>query len=129
MLIVVDFAVTFVVVFVVFVSTALAMNCVVFVPKVVVVEELSVTVIVFCDVFFAVTDCVLKKSGVKMPVHKFILYSISIYNFHSLLQYIDVFLFHFILPPFVEIFTITYGYYSIKWLWLLEKMKIGRMDM
>ncbi|CCZ43012.1 unknown [Clostridium sp. CAG:122] len=70
MLIVVDFAVTFVVVFVVFVSTALAMNCVVFVPKVVVVEELSVTVIVFCDVFFAVTDCVLKKSGVKMPVHK-----------------------------------------------------------
>ncbi len=70
MLIVVDFAVTFVVVFVVFVSTALAVNCVMFVPKVVVVEELSVTVIVFCDVFFAVTDCVLKKSGVKMPVHK-----------------------------------------------------------
>ena len=29
--------------------------------------------------------------------YKFILYSISIYNFHSLLQYIDVFLFHFIL--------------------------------
>ena len=38
MLIVVDFAVTFVVVFVVFVSTALAVNCVMFVPKVVVVE-------------------------------------------------------------------------------------------
>ena len=53
MLIVVVFAVTFVVVFVVFVSTALAVNCVMFVPKVVVVEELSVTVIVFCDVFFA----------------------------------------------------------------------------
>ena len=70
MLIVVVFAVTFVVVFVVFVSTALAVNCVMFVPKVVVVEELAVTVIVFCDVFFAVTDCVLKKSGVKMPVHK-----------------------------------------------------------
>ena len=29
--------------------------------------------------------------------YKFILYSISIYNSHSLLQYIDVFLFHFIL--------------------------------
>ena len=67
MLIVVDFAVTFVVVFV---STAVAMDCVMFVHKIVVVEELSVTVIVFCDVVFAVTDCVLKKSGVKMPVHK-----------------------------------------------------------
>ena len=62
MLIVVDFAVTFVVVFV---STAVAMDCVMFVHKIVVVEELSVTVIVFCDVVFAVTDCVLKKSGVK----------------------------------------------------------------
>ena len=67
MLIVVDFAVTFVVVFV---STAVAMDCVMFVHNIVVVEELSVTVIVFCDVVFAVTDCVLKKSGVKMPVHK-----------------------------------------------------------
>lgn len=67
MLIVVDFAVTLVVVFV---STAVAMDCVMFVHKIVVVEELSVTVIVFCDVVFAVTDCVLKKSGVKMPVHK-----------------------------------------------------------
>ena len=43
MLIVVDFAVTFVVVFV---STAVAMDCVMFVHKIVVVEELSVTVIV-----------------------------------------------------------------------------------
>ena len=29
----------------------------------------------------------------------------------------------------MEIFTITYVYYSIKWLWLLEKVKIGRMGM
>ena len=49
MLIVVDFAVTFVVVFVVFVSTALAVNCVMFVHKIVVEEELAVTVIVACD--------------------------------------------------------------------------------
>ena len=67
MLIVVDFAVTFVVVFV---STAVAMDCVMFVHKIVVVEELSVTVIVFCDVVFAVTENKKKKSGVKMPVHK-----------------------------------------------------------
>lgn len=49
MLIVVDFAVTFVVVFV---STALAMDCIMFVHKIVVEEELAVTVIVFCDVVF-----------------------------------------------------------------------------
>lgn len=78
MLIVVDFAVTFVVVFV---STALAMDCIMFVHKIVVEEELAVTVIVFCDVVFAVTDCVLKKSGVKMPVHKTVVAAVRVLPF------------------------------------------------
>ena len=78
MLIVVDFAVTFVVVFV---STALAMDCIMFVHKIVVEEELAVTVIVFCDVVFAVTDCVLKKSGVKCQCIKLLWQQLGILPF------------------------------------------------